>query len=179
MDTSSDLWVFGYGSLMWRPGFVFDEARPAVLSGYHRALCIYSQHWRGTPEAPGLVLGLDAGDTCHGVAFRVARERVDETLAYLHERELRNRVYHETRQKVTFCESGDTAEALAYVADATHVQYAGALLPEERLAMITRSHGTAGSNLDYVLNTVAHLRQLGVHDEELEWMAERLVAAAA
>src|SRR5690349_2563312 len=83
----SDLWVFGYGSLIWKPGFEFVEQRPARLIGEHRSLCIYSMVHRGTPEKPGLVLGLDRGGACQGVAFRVARKQRDATVAYLRERE--------------------------------------------------------------------------------------------
>jgi glutathione-specific gamma-glutamylcyclotransferase len=178
MDASSDLWVFGYGSLMWQPGFAFDEVQPALLVGCHRALCIYSHHWRGTVEEPGLVLGLDMGGSCRGVAFRVAAERAEETVAYLHERELRNYVYREVRRPVRFADGG-TALALTYVADRTHRQYAGGLSPEQRLTLEERSRGEGGPNRDYVLNTVRHLRQLGVRDAELEWLAERLTVEAA
>jgi cation transport protein ChaC len=178
MDASSDLWIFGYGSLMWLPGFAYEEARPALLTGYQRTLCIYSHHWRGTAEEPGLVLGLDVGGSCRGVAFRVAADAAEATLAYLHERELRNHVYREVTMPLEFCD-GSTAGAVTYIADRSHVQYAGGLSPEERLALVVRGVGAGGTNRDYVLNTVMHLRQLGVHDAELEWMAERLTAAAA
>jgi cation transport protein ChaC len=173
MDTSPDLWVFGYGSLMWQPGFAFDEMRPALLRGWHRELCIYSNHWRGTREKPGLVLGLDAGGSCRGVAFRVSAERAEATRAYLHERELRNYVYREVMRPVHFPD-GQAADALTYVADRKHRQYAGSLSREERLAMVAVCSGEGGPNRDYVINTVMHLRQLGVSDPELEWMVEQL-----
>src|SRR6201995_4229898 len=95
MAGSEDLWVFGYGSLIWRPGFSFAERRIATIHGYHRSLCIYSHVHRGTPERPGLVLGLDRGGACAGVAFRVAAARRVETLGYLRERELVTSVYRE------------------------------------------------------------------------------------
>jgi glutathione-specific gamma-glutamylcyclotransferase len=173
MDTSPDLWVFGYGSLMWQPGFAFDEMRPALLRGWHRELCIYSNRWRGTREKPGLVLGLDAGGSCRGVAFRVSAERAEATRAYLHERELRNYVYREVMRQVRFSD-GQAADALTYVADRKHRQYAGTLTREERLAMVAVCSGEGGLNRDYVINTVLHLRQLGVRDPELEWMVEQL-----
>jgi cation transport protein ChaC len=175
MDISPDLWVFGYGSLMWQPGFAFDEMRPALLRGWHRELCIYSNRWRGTPEKPGLVLGLDAGGSCRGVAFRVAAERADATRAYLRERELLNYVYREVMRPVRF-EDGKATDAMTYVADRKHRQYAGMLTREERLAMVAACSGVAGPNRDYVINTVTHLRQLGVRDLELEWIVERLAA---
>ena len=175
--SGGDLWVFGYGSLMWAPGFAFDEMRPARLTGCHRALCIYSNHWRGTEAEPGLVLGLDWGGSCRGVAFRVAPERAAATRAYLNERELRNHVYREVARPVRF-DDGGMALALAYVADRTHRQYAGGLTREERLGLVASRTGEGGSNREYVVNTVQHLRQIGVRDAELEWITERLDAPA-
>jgi cation transport protein ChaC len=173
MNTSSDLWVFGYGSLMWKPGFAFDDMRTAILDGWHRELCIYSRHWRGTEEQPGLVLGLDAGGSCKGLAFRVGAERAEQIRAYLHEREMRGSVYREIMHPVRL-ETGETVEALTYVSDSTHPQYAGNLTREQRLAIIAESAGEGGLNRDYVINTVLHLRQLYVREEELEWLHVRL-----
>lgn len=173
MTAAADLWVFAYGSLMWRPGFEHAEARPARLIGCHRALCIYSSRYRGTPERPGLVLGLDRGGSCRGVAFRVSADSVGPVRDYLREREMVNRVYIETMRPVVF-DDGARAHALAYVADRGHSQYAGRLDREARLGLVRRGAGIAGLNRDYVLNTVEHLRALGVHDIELEWMADRL-----
>ncbi len=173
MTEPRDFWIFGYGSLMWRPGFAFEESRPALLEGWHRELCVYSHHWRGTADRPGLVLGLDEGGTCRGVAFRVAASHVDEVRAYLHAREMRGSVYLEKMENVVFADRSH-AVALAYVSDAAHRQYAGALTREERLNIIADSRGEGGPNRDYVINTVLHLRQLGVYDAELEWLHERL-----
>jgi glutathione-specific gamma-glutamylcyclotransferase len=173
MDASQDLWVFGYGSLMWRPGFAYEESRPALLDGWRRELCVYSHHWRGTAEKPGLVLGLDEGGTCRGVAYRVASAEADGVRAYLHEREMRGSVYREVMEKIVFADR-TSALAMAYVSDAAHPQYAGHLTREERLKIVAVSHGEGGPNRDYVINTVLHLRQLGVYDAELEWLHERL-----
>ncbi len=173
MTQSRDFWVFGYGSLMWKPGFAYEEMRPAVLEGWHRELCVYSHHWRGTEENPGLVLGLDAGGVCRGVAFRVAAENVDAVRAYLHAREMRGAVYHELTPDIVFADR-TSATALTYVADPEHAQYAGNLSREERLKIISVCCGEGGPNRDYVINTVLHLRQLGVHDAELEWLHEQL-----
>ena len=127
-DDKPELWVFGYGSLMWRPGFAFIEQAPAALIGAHRSLCIYSFHHRGTPESPGLVLGLDEGGACRGVAFRVAPERRDATLAYLREREQVTDVYVEAIRPVSLLDgSGRELEALCYIVDRGHPQYAGRL----------------------------------------------------
>jgi glutathione-specific gamma-glutamylcyclotransferase len=174
MDASQDLWVFGYGSLMWQPGFAFDEMHTAVLEGWHRELCIYSHHWRGTKQRPGLVLGLDAGGSCRGVAFRVGAERAQSVRAYLHAREMRGSVYKEVTQKIVILEDGREVEALTYVSDSEHPQYAGNLTREERLAIVEICKGEGGPNRDYVINTVLHLRQLYVRDDELEWLHERL-----
>ena len=173
MIQSDDLWVFGYGSLMWKPGFEYEEMRPVLLEGWHRELCIYSNHWRGTAEMPGLVLGLDAGGLCRGVAFRVAGKNVDHVRAYLHGREMRGAVYRELMRKIVFSDRS-AAAALTYVADPDHPQYAGNLTREERLKIVSTCCGEGGPNRDYVINTVLHLRQLGVHDAELEWLHERL-----
>lgn len=173
MHASQDLWVFGYGSLMWQPGFAFDEMHTAVLQGWHRELCIYSHHWRGTEEKPGLVLGLDAGGSCRGVAFRVSSDRSPSVRAYLHAREMRGGVYLEVLQKIML-DDGREVDALTYVADSAHRQYAGNLTREERFAIVEVCKGEGGLNRDYVINTVLHLRQLYVRDDELEWLHVRL-----
>ena len=170
-----DFWVFGYGSLMWRPGFAFAERVPARLVGLHRALCVYSFVHRGTPEKPGLVLGLDRGGVCRGTAYRVAgRERVD-TIAYLRAREQVTKVYRETIRAVTLAaEPQRRVHALVYVVDRSHPQYAGRLKLEEQLHLVRQGHGHSGPNRDYVLSTVKELEALGCRDAELHLLAERL-----
>jgi glutathione-specific gamma-glutamylcyclotransferase len=167
-------WVFGYGSLMWRPGFDHVERRPALIRGYHRSLCIYSHVHRGTPERPGLVLGLDTGGSCHGMAFRVEPERWQETLDYLRGREQVTMVYRETMLQARFLDGEGGAEALAYVVDRRHSQYAGKLGLEEQTQFVRQGAGRSGANPDYVLSTVAHLREMGIHDTRLEAIAARL-----
>jgi cation transport protein ChaC len=168
-----DVWVFGYGSLMWRPGFAFLERRRALLRGWRRSLCIYSHIYRGTPERPGLVLGLDYGGSCAGVAFRVARAQWGATLAYLRERELVTSVYDERWVRLRLG-AGERAQALTYTVNRGHPQYAGPLERSRRLELVLGSTGQAGANPDYVINTVEHLAALGIHDAELEWLAGRL-----
>lgn len=168
-----DFWVFGYGSLMWRPGFDYIETRPAYLRGYRRSLCIRSHVYRGTPERPGLVLGLEHGGSCLGMAFRVGGARADEVMAYLRAREMTTRVYHEKRLPVRL-DIGTTVEAVCYVADRTHWQYVGGIGLDEMAATISGAAGEAGPNQDYVLNTIAHLRALGIRDRWLESVAARL-----
>ncbi|MEK4033424.1 gamma-glutamylcyclotransferase [Methylocystis sp. IM3] len=168
-----DLWVFAYGSLMWRPGFDFVESALAWVHGYHRSLCIFSHVHRGTPERPGLVLGLDRGGSCQGVAFRVAARDRDSTIHYLRERELVTSVYLEKTIGVRFAEGG-CVNALAYVVDRSHHQYAGRLPVDEMTRLVAEGVGLNGDNPAYVRNTYEHLLQLDIHDPELEEVVRRL-----
>lgn len=173
-----DLWVFGYGSLIWKPGFAFVEQRPARLIGEHRSLCIYSMVHRGTYEKPGLVLGLDRGGACQGVAFRVAAAGRQETVAYLREREQVTGVYREVMRSVWL--KGDArVSALAYVADRSHDQYAGRLTIEEQLRLVRQGHGNYGPNDEYVIATVTALEAQGIRDAPLHRLAALLHGEAA
>ncbi|MGQ3675028.1 gamma-glutamylcyclotransferase [Xanthobacter sp. TB0139] len=168
-------WVFAYGSLIWNPGFAFVERCEARLIGAHRALCVYSYHHRGTPEAPGLVLGLEQGGSCHGVAYRVAAENWTEIYAYLTEREQISGVYVENSLEVELLDGSQRqAPALAYLANRTHEQYAGSLTRAEQLHLVRRSHGRAGPNADYVSSTVEALHKLGIDDDDLNWIVRNL-----
>jgi cation transport protein ChaC len=171
-------WVFGYGSLMWRPGFDYVERKTAVVRGYHRRLCIYSHVHRGTPERPGLVLGLDRGGSCRGVAFRVPGENREATIAYLRERELVTSVYVEKWISIRL-DRGGGARALAYVVDRGHHQYAARLDREASLRLVAQGVGQSGANPDYVLNTAQHLVELGIRDNDLMWHSERLRSLAS
>ncbi|WP_394691702.1 gamma-glutamylcyclotransferase [Hoeflea sp.] len=168
-----DFWVFGYGSLMWRPGFDHEETRPARLFGYHRALCVRSFVHRGTPERPGLVLGLDRGGSCQGVAFRVRADARDAVVDYLRARELVTHVYLETTRRIRL-DSGDHVAALTYVVDRGHQQYAGGLSADDAHLAVRGARGQSGPNEDYVLNTVEHLRTLGIRDHHLETIVGHL-----
>lgn len=174
----TDLWVFGYGSLMWRPGFRFAERSPALLRGAHRALCVYSVRHRGTREKPGLVLGLDHGGSCHGIAFRVAAADVAETYAYLTEREQMNRVYREVLRPILLAD-GRRVPALAYIVNRENPQYARGLTHETLLAHIRQGHGESGACRDYVLNTLSSLGELGINDHALSWLGAALGADSA
>jgi cation transport protein ChaC len=174
-NATEDLWVFGYGSLMWRPGFDYLERFEARLIGAHRALCIYSFVHRGTPERPGLVLGLDHGGTCRGIAYRVAAAARSRTVAYLRAREQGTSVYLERVRAVWLkSESERRVPALCYVVDRGHVQYAGRLTLEQQLHHVRQGHGQSGPNRDYVIETVAALEQLGYRETELHLLAQRL-----
>jgi cation transport protein ChaC len=168
-----DFWVFGYGSLMWRPGFAHVETRRARLAGYRRALCIHSHVHRGTAERPGLVLGLDRGGACIGLAYRVPGNLRAEVVAYLRERELVTSVYIERLLNVRL-EDGTAAPALAYVVDRSHEQYAGRLDAEAAARQVRGAVGVSGPNEEYVFNTVQHLKALGIRDRWLEDVAARL-----
>jgi cation transport protein ChaC len=173
-EPASDLWVFGYGSLMWRPGFAYEESAPGRLWGWRRSLCIYSTIYRGTPEQPGLVLGLEPGGSCRGIAFRVDAARRDETMTYLRDRELRTNVYRERLAPIRLADgSGRTVHAVTYVVRPGHWQVATGLAEPERLALIAAGRGNAGSNRDYVQATHDTLVRLGLADRGLT----RIVAA--
>lgn len=162
---AGDLWIFGYGSLMWDPRFPYVQWAPALVYGYHRALCILSNRWRGTPERPGLVLGLDRGGACRGIAFRVARADAQATLEALWAREMRRRVYWPRLLRTRLADND--VQALAFVADCAHAAYAGHLSMEETARRVANSRGARGPNLEYLVRTVEHLAELGVRDHNL------------
>ena len=177
MDASNDhetgdLWVFGYGSLMWRPGFDVLERVPARLIGLHRGLCVFSYVHRGTPEKPGLVLGLDRGGMCRGIAFRVAASKREGTIAYLRGREQVTSVYLETVRRIELeDEARRQVRALTYIVDRGHVQYAGRLTLAEQLRYVQQGHGRSGNNRDYVLSTVKSIEAQGFRDAQLHQLA--------
>ncbi|MEM8539216.1 MAG: gamma-glutamylcyclotransferase [Pseudomonadota bacterium] len=174
------MWVFGYGSLVWDPGFDVAESQTARLLGYARSFCMRSIHHRGTEQAPGLVLALDEGEetSCHGLALKVADGAEDHTLAYLRERELISSAYLE-RYLTVHLDDGRAVEAVTYVIDPDHVQYCGGLPLEEQAQIIARAVGGRGPNDEYLFNTVAKLHALGLGDAELDWLAERVQALNA
>jgi cation transport protein ChaC len=170
-----DLWVFAYGSLMWRPGFAFVERGQAKLFGAHRGLCVFSHVHRGTPERPGLVLGLDRGGTCRGIAYRVLAAQRAATLAYLRAREQVTMVYRETiRPLVLLTHPERRVRAVCYIVDRGHPQYAGRLDLATQLHLVRQGHGQSGRNRDYVLETVKEIEAQGFRDFELHLLAERL-----
>ena len=170
---SDDLWVFGYGSLMWRPDFCYRERHRAELHGYHRSLCIFSHIHRGTPEAPGLVLGLDRGGRCRGVAFGVAAPDREATVAYLRAREQQTGVYLERHVAIRL-DDRRRVRALTYVANRRHPQYAGRLPHGDLLRLVRQGVGISGANPDYVRSTHDHLIELGVSDPTLARIAAAL-----
>ena len=169
------LWVFGYGSLIWDPGFPVADRAVARLDGWHRSFCMRSIHHRGSVAAPGLVLALDraAGAHCDGVAFRVAEGHEAVTVTALRERELVSSAYLEVTLPVRLTDGREVA-ALAYVIDPEHVQYCGGLPLEEQAQIIARATGGRGPNRDYLWSTAAHLAELGIGDDDLDWLASRV-----
>jgi cation transport protein ChaC len=168
-----DFWVFGYGSLMWRPGFAHIETVRARIHGFRRSLCVYSWVHRGTEQRPGLVLGLDRGGSCVGLAFRVPLELRDEVVAYLRERELVTSVYLE-RQLPIRLESGQSVMALSYIVDRQHAQYAGRLSEQDAAAIVSGGIGQSGRNEDYLFSTIDHLKALGIRDHWMEGVGARV-----
>lgn len=162
-----DLWIFGYGSLMWSPGFRCSEKSTARVHGYHRAFCVYSTRYRGTPEKPGLVMGLCRGGSCWGMALRVPAARAARVLAQLYRREMRNRVYHPRFVPVQI-RGRKNVRALAFVADPRHVQFAGDLSLRRTAGLIAQGRGERGRNVDYLSYTLAHMHELGIGDPHLD-----------
>lgn len=158
---------------MWNPGFVAAETQPARLNGFHRAFCIYSEHYRGTPEKPGLILGLLAGGSCRGLAHRLPLEKYEAVRRYLWMREIENDGVYVERTRDIHLADGRTVPSLVYLADRKHRQFAGKLPLAKALEHVRQGTGATGSNIDYVRNTLTHLRELGLRDEGLEELARR------
>jgi cation transport protein ChaC len=167
--------VFGYGSLMWNPGFRFRHFECGLVRGWHRAFCVYSHVWRGTPERPGLVLGLDRGGACKGIAFAVPLKAADKVLAYLDERERVTNVYLRRRLPVTLA-SGKVVEAWGYVVDRRHHQYAHKLPTAKAARIIAAGEGKGGTNPEYLENTISHLDQMGIPEGPLHDLRDRVRA---
>ncbi|RDE19694.1 gamma-glutamylcyclotransferase [Motiliproteus coralliicola] len=172
-----DLWVFAYGSLLWRPGFDFTDRLPARLYGYHRSLCVWSHTHRGTVENPGMVLGLDRGGSCRGCAYRVDPQQKQEIADYLFAREMPTPLYHarfHPLQLESPYQGQSTVMGLTFVVDRDSPQYAGRQSPTECARHVRDAVGISGSSRDYLLNTIEHLDQLGLHDPHLSEIADKL-----
>jgi len=169
MAENRDLWVFAYGSLMWRPGFAFEDVMHARLTGWQRSFCIYSRYHRGSERSVGLVLGLDRGGACEGMAFRVKASDAAATLAYLREREQVISVYREALVPVTLMTpERPEVMALAFLVERAHPSYAGRLPLVEQANLIRGATGRSGSNIDYLVSTLAHLKELGIRERAIE-----------
>ncbi|MHA6688983.1 gamma-glutamylcyclotransferase [Devosia sp. A449] len=173
MQTTATHWVFGYGSLIWNPGFPHLSAQQGLLRGAHRSLSIVSHHHRGTEEHPGLVFGLARGGSCRGMVFEVADTDWQAVRDYLQAREQVTSVYRDAMRPVHLAD-GRSVSALAFLVDERHEQFAGHLSLDQQLAMVRVAVGLSGRNVDYVLNTASHLRELGIRDRQLMALADLL-----
>lgn len=172
--TDTPLWVFGYGSLMWNPGFEPAEQVLGRLEGFHRSFCMWSIHHRGSEEKPGLVLALDKADAvCDGVALRVADDERDKVLAYLRERELVSAAYVEQVHNLTL-QDGRVVPALCYVIEADHIQYCGGMALERQAQVIAEAVGGRGPNTEYLYNTAQQLDAFGIKDADMDWLVARV-----
>ena len=174
-DKQDHFWIFGYGSLMWNPGFDFLRSHRARVNGLHRSPCIYSWEHRGTRSKPGIVLGLDRGGACVGSAFKISRSIEADVMAYLRARELITNVYLESNRKVIL-DTGDTIRAVTYIVDRNHEQYAGRLGHDDLFAHIKSASGKSGPNDRYFLDTAAQLKKMGIRDSLMENLAQSLIA---
>ena len=178
MAADDEHWVFGYGSLMWRPGFAFVERRAATLHGRRRAFCIYSVHHRGTHARRGLVLGLAPGGSTRGIAYRINDSDWPSTRAYLREREQPTETYVEARVRIRLAD-GRPLAALSFLSDTTHPQWAGALSLQRQAELIAGAEGLSGRNVDYLRDLVAHLGEEGIHDRSMEALLAMVEAREA
>lgn len=169
-----DLWVFGYGSVMWRPGFDHLESQVARLNGYHRALCVWSWFHRGTPENPGLVMGLDAGGACIGRAYRVAVADKSAVAHYLYARELVTPAYLPMLHPIHLRGGGAPVMALSFKVNRKHRQYAGKLSLDQAAKTVLKGKGDSGANPDYLFATVRHMKEMGLATGRLEKIAARV-----
>ena len=173
MRYEDGIWIFGYGSLIWNPGFAYECRQRATVTGFRRAFCLWSVHYRGNEQHPGLVLGLDPaqGAYCEGVAYFVGADEAKEAHQYLRARELVSYAYHERAAPLQL-EDGQQVQAICYIVDPTHVQYAGGLSLAEQAGVILSATGSAGPNLEYLQNTAAHLEALGIEDQNMRRLIE-------
>ena len=174
---ASELWIFGYGSLIWEPGFPIAEKQIARLTNYRRSFCMRSIHHRGTESDPGLVLALDrsVGAECFGMAFRVAPEAEENTMEYLRDRELVSSAYLEVQENISLTDNR-TVTAVCYIVDTEHVQYCSGLSLEEQAQIISTAAGGRGPNWEYLSNTATHLDALGIADPDLDWLTTRVAS---
>jgi cation transport protein ChaC len=173
-DGAGDVWLFGYGSLMWNPVIHFAEQRPALLRGYHRQFCLWVHLGRGTPERPGLMLALDRGGSCHGVAFRIRAAQAREELALVWQREMLSGAY---RPRWVTVETASGAErALTFTVNRAHLRYAGRLGEDAVALRLACAGGSLGPCRDYLLSTARHLAEIGVRDSYIERLARRVAA---
>jgi cation transport protein ChaC len=172
VGTDAEVWIFGYGSLMWNPAFHYAERRTGTVHGYHRCYCMWTGLGRGSPERHGLMLGLDRGGSCHGVAFRIAPAAVEEELDIIWAREMIGGTYRPRWLKVLTADG--PIRAIAFTINREHPRYAGKLPRDVMVERLATASGMLGSCRDYLANTVAHLDELGLHDGSLHDLLRRV-----
>ncbi|NKB55389.1 MAG: gamma-glutamylcyclotransferase [Alphaproteobacteria bacterium] len=170
-EAGAAVWVFGYGSLMWNPAFHYAEKRSGMIHGYHRSYCMWSPGGRGTPELPGLMLALDHGGACRGMAFRIAPEQVHEELDIIWSREMIGQAY-EARWVPVKTQEGPV-HALTFVINRDYIRYAGKVPRDVQAAHLATATGRMGSSMEYLENTVAHLDELGIGDGPMHDILKR------
>ena len=175
----TDLWIFGYASLIWRPEFAFAEQRFATVRGYHRALKMWSTYNRGSPQCPGLVFGLLPGGSCKGMVFRIARAKVAAALLPLWEREMPNAVYDPKWLRCQTMHNGEktVVKALAFTLSKSSPDHTGELTHAEYLKIFAEATGRYGTTRDYAQKTYDSLRSVGIHDRALGTLLKRVNAS--
>lgn len=182
LDNHDEIWFFAYGSLIWQPACDFVEIRTGTVRGWHRSFCLgWLNSWRGSDEAPGLMLALDRGGACKGVAYRLPPDRVDENLIKLFEREMAWRPSPFPPRWVTVQAGDRKIRAITFCIDRHSGRYVSGLSDAEIADVLARAVGPRGSMADYLHATVDHLEQMGIHDPHLwrlqDMAAERIEAA--
>lgn len=167
---NEDIWVFAYGSLMWNPEFIYEEMKPAHICGYHRRFCLKCLHFRGSPVQPGLVLGLDRGGSCRGVAFKIAPEHLKTALKSLWEREMGNSdAYLPKRVPVVLDNDLDNkVMACVFICNARSGHYLSSRCHMTAAEIIRDARGVRGTNFEYLERTVLQLRDMNIHDTQIE-----------
>ncbi|MDI1286007.1 MAG: gamma-glutamylcyclotransferase [Reyranella sp.] len=168
-----EAWIFAYGSLMWNPALEFAESSPSRVEGWRRSFCFWTPYGRGSPELPGLMLGLEGGGSCEGIAYRLAPHQVRSELEILWNREMLSGVYQATWVP-TLLRDGRTVTAVTFVVEPAHCQYCGDLSMERAAHHIAFAEGRRGACRDYLTNTAEHARLLGIHDPYIEELMERV-----
>ena len=171
------IWVFGFGSLIWNPAFHFVERRTALVRGFHRQFCLWSKAGRGSPQSPGLMLALERGGSCHGVAYRIAPEQVETELDVVWRREMLTGAYR--AKWVTAHTPNGIEHAIAFAANHAHERYVRGLDTDETARLLATGAGPLGSCCDYLFDTVSHLEALGIRDKRMEALVERVRACQA
>ena len=170
-----DLWIFAYGSLIWKPEFEHVEHCRATATGWHRSFCMKITRWRGTPAQPGLMMGLDRGGSCQGVAYRLPAEDRFGQLGRLVRREMSVKPATNTPRWIRIRRSKGQLRALAMTVNPKGSAYIGRLPPEEVARMLAVAAGHLGSGAEYLFQTVKHLDEYGIRDAYL-WRLQELVA---